>query len=65
MSDLDDGETYHHGPAEAGRGHHGGKNYQSYHNFQKLSPYNARICVFEGGSYGHHSRRYNWKLIII
>ena len=36
LSDLDDGAAHHHGPAQAGRGHHGGEDHQSHHHLQKF-----------------------------
>ena len=58
LPDLDDGAPHHHGPAQTGRGHHGGENYKSHHNLQKLSTHNARVCLPEGRGNGHHPRRY-------
>ena len=57
LPNLDDGATHYYGPAETGRGHHGGENHQGYHHLQKLPTHNARVCLPKGCGNGHHPRR--------
>ena len=57
LPNLHDGKAHHHGPAEAGRGEHGGEDHQSHHLLQKLSAQHAGVRVPQGCGHGH-ARRY-------
>ena len=62
VSDLDDGAANHHGPAQTGRGHHGGEDHQGHHHLQKFQTHNGRVCLSKGCGNGHHPRRLELKI---